>query len=78
MKRNITISLEEDLAKEVKVLAAEKDTSVSRLLAEYLKTILKTERNRRKAKEDFFNLSRKKYLLNYSKRDFRRAELHER
>jgi hypothetical protein len=78
MKRNITISLEEELAKEARVLAAEKDISISKLLAEYLKTILKTEKNRDKSKKDFFNLTRKKYLLNYSKRDFRRDKLHER
>ena len=78
MKRNITISLEERLAKEVRVLAAKKDTSVSQLLAEYLKTVLKTERDRLKTKKDFFELTRKKYVLNYSKRDFRRDTLHER
>ena len=78
MKRNITISLEERLAKEVRVLAAKKDTSVSQLLAGYLKTVLKTERDRLKTKKDFFELTRKKYVLNYSKRDFRRDTLHER
>ena len=78
MKRNITISLEEELAKEARVLAAEKDISISKLLADYLKAILTTERNRHVSKKDFFNLTRKKYLLNYSKRDFRRDSLHER
>ena len=78
MKRNITITLEEELAKEVRVLAAQKDTSVSQLLADYLKTLLKTERNRLKAKKDFFRLTRRKYVLNYSKREFRRDALHER
>jgi len=55
MKKNITITLEE-LAKEAKILAAKKDTSVSQLLAEYLKTILKAEGNKFRAKKDFFKL----------------------
>lgn len=78
MKRNITITLEEELAKEARVLAAQKDTSVSRLLAEYLKAVIRGERDRLKAKRDFFKLTRKKHLLNYSRRTFRREDLHER
>lgn len=78
MKRNITISLEEELAKEARVLAAKKDTSVSRLLAEYLRTVLKMERDRFKAKKHFFKLTCKKNVLNYSRRDFGRDALHER
>jgi hypothetical protein len=78
MKRNITITVEEELAKEARILAAKKDTSVSQLLAEYLKTILKTEGNKLRAKKDFFRLTRKKYVFNYSKREFRRDDLHER
>jgi hypothetical protein len=78
MKRNITITLEEELAKEARVLAAQKDTSVSQLLAGYLKTVIRSEGDRLKAKRDFFKLTRKKHLLNYSKRTFRREDLHER
>lgn len=78
MKKNITIALEEELAKEARILAAKKDTSISQLLAGYLKTILKTEGDRSKTKKDFFRLTRKKYVLNYSKREFGRDELHER
>ncbi len=78
MKRNITISLEEELAKEAKILAAQKDTSVSQLLADYLESILKSEKKNEEAKEDFFKLTRKKYFLNYSKRQFQRDVLHER
>jgi predicted transcriptional regulator len=36
MKTNITLKLDRDLLRKVKVLAAEKDTSVSGLLAEQL------------------------------------------
>ena len=78
MKRNITIVLEEGLAKEAKIIAAQKDTSVSQLLSDYLKSILKSERDKVKSKEDFLRLTRKKYRLDYSKRSFRRDALHER
>ncbi len=78
MKRNITISLDEELARNAKILAARKDTSVSTLLADYLATILKAEKSTAKAKRDFFTLTWKKYLLNYSGRDFKRDALHER
>lgn len=78
MKKNITIVLEEELAKEARILAAKKDTSISQLLAGYLKTILTNEGSKARAKKDFFKLTQKKYVLNYSKREFKRDELHER
>ena len=78
MKKNITIVLEEELAKEARILAAKKDTSISQLLGEYLKTILTNEGNKSRAKKDFFRLTRKKYVLNYSKREFKRDDLYER
>lgn len=78
MKKNITIALEEELAKEARILAAKKDTSVSQLLAGYLKTILTSEGSKSRAKKDFFRLTHKKYVLNYSKREFKRDELYER
>ncbi|MHB8481680.1 MAG: DUF6364 family protein [Nitrospiria bacterium] len=78
MKRNITITLDEDLAKEAKVLAAQKDTSVSQLLAEFLEVILKKAKGKEVSKNNFLKLTRKKYHLNYSKRTFGRESLHER
>ncbi|MBI3606255.1 MAG: hypothetical protein HY202_09570 [Nitrospirae bacterium] len=53
MKRNITITLEEELAKEAKILAAQKDTSVSQLLADYLESILKSEKKERRQRKIF-------------------------
>lgn len=78
MKRNITMVLEEELAKKAKIMAAQKDTSVSQLLSDYLKAILKSEGDKVKSKKDFLRLTRKKYRLDYSKRSFCRAALHER
>lgn len=78
MKKNITISIEDTLAREAKVLAARNDTSVSQLLAGYLRTILKTEGKRISAKRHFLKLTRKKRVLNYGQRNFQRVSLHER
>lgn len=77
-KRKITIALEEKLAREVEVLAAQKDTTVSRLLAGYLESILKMEKGKEEAKNDFLKLTRKRYFLNYSSRIFGRDSLHDR
>ncbi|MFI5305607.1 MAG: hypothetical protein ACHQYP_12535, partial [Nitrospiria bacterium] len=63
---------------EAKVLAAQNDTSVSQLLADYLESILKREKGKGESKSDFFKLTRKKFFLNYSKRTFKRDTLHER
>jgi len=78
MKKNITISIEEPLAREAKILAAQNDTSVSQLLAGYLRSILKSEGKRLSAKRHFFKLTQKKRVINYGQRDFQRASLHER
>ena len=76
MKRNITITIEEHLAKEAKVLAAKKDTSISRLLADKLKEIVNSDKEILKAKKDFIRITQKKYILNYSSRTFKRNDLY--
>lgn len=78
MKRNITISIEDHLAKEAKVLAAKKDTSISQLLADKLKEIVNSEKEIMKAKKSFLRITQKKYKLNYSARTFKRNDLYER
>ena len=76
MKRNITITIEEHLAKEAKVLAAQKDTSISQLLADKLKEIVNSDKEILKAKKDFIRITQKKYILNYSSRTFKRNDLY--
>jgi len=76
MKRNITITIEEHLAKEAKVLAAKKDTSISQLLADKLREIVSSEKEILKAKKDFLRITQKKYILNYSSRTFKRNDLY--
>jgi len=40
MKQNITLSLDKDLIKKAKILAARRQTSISRMLSEELKKII--------------------------------------
>lgn len=44
MKTNLTLSLDEDLVREAKVLAARRGTSVSRLLADRLEDLVRSDR----------------------------------
>ncbi len=57
MKRNITVSLDENVARWARVKAAEKDTSVSRLLAEELERQMREESDYEQAQERFLNQS---------------------
>ena len=46
MKQNITISLEKDLIKKGKIIASKKETSLNRLLRDFLKRIVEEEEKR--------------------------------
>ncbi|MEK6776429.1 MAG: DUF6364 family protein [bacterium] len=76
-KKNITISLDENLAKEARIMAAERETSVSQLLAEQLRSLVEVRHKLSRAKNDFLRLVKKEYNLNYSSRSFSRDEIHE-
>jgi len=54
MKQNITISLEKDLIKKGKIIASKKETSLNRLLRDFLKRIVE--------EEELYELSKKKAL----------------
>lgn len=51
--KNITITVEEDVARWAKVYAAQHDTSVSRMLGETLKEKMETEQAYDRAREQF-------------------------
>ncbi|MBI4689377.1 MAG: hypothetical protein HY754_03785 [Nitrospirae bacterium] len=53
MKQNITLRLDKDLIKKGKVIASKKETSLNRLLSDFLKQILE---------EDFYEQSKRKAL----------------
>lgn len=77
MKQNITLALDKDLLKKVKVLAAKKDTSITKLLAKQLARIV--------SENDHYESSKKRALARLRKgfhlggQDLaKREELHER
>jgi hypothetical protein len=77
MKQNITLSIDKELIKNARVLAAQRQTSVSRMLSEELQKLIEDSNKYELAK---------KQALNYISRGFHlggritvsREELHER
>ena len=59
MKQNITLALEKEVLKRAKVLAAKKDVSVTKLLAEELARMV--------AEDDRYELSKKRALARLKK-----------
>lgn len=70
--KNVTITLEEDVARWARIYAAEHDTSVSRLLGETLKEKMQKEHTYTRAQEHYFSQPAqmlKKPEEKYPKRD---------
>lgn len=77
MKQNITLRLDKDLIKKGKVIASKNETSLNRLLSDFLKQIVE--------EEDFYEQCKKKALNTLHKGfhfggkiTYTREELHER
>jgi hypothetical protein len=77
MKQNITLSLEKDLIKKGKVIASKKETSLSRLLSDYLKQIINEEDRYELSKRKAIHILNKGYHLG-GKIPCSRDKLHER
>lgn len=54
-RRNVTITLDEETARWVRVAAARRDTSVSRLVGELLREHMQRERNYEAAMREYLN-----------------------
>lgn len=52
--RNVTISLEEEVARWVRIEAAKRETSVSRLVGEVLRELMRSEDSYEVARRQFF------------------------
>ena len=75
--KNVTITLEDDVARWSRVWAAEHDTSVSRMLGEALKEKMRKEARYGRAEAQYFSHSAKK--LKKSGRTYpKREDLYER
>ena len=74
--KNVTITLEEEVARWARVWAAENDTSVSRFVGDLLKTRMMDELEYGRARRRF--LGRRATVLKESGAYPQRSELHER
>lgn len=77
MKQNITLSLDKELIKKGKVIASKRETSLNRLLSDFLKQIITQEEFYELSKRKAFNLLNKGFHLG-GKITCSRDELHER
>ena len=77
MKTNITVKLEADLAREAKILAAKRGTSVSRLVAEQLEQLVRGDKACQSAMQRSLSRLEKGYDLQWQK-PATRDEIHER
>ena len=77
MRTNLTLKLDTDLIREAKVLAAERGTSVSRLLADELEALVRRDKRYNAAKRRALSRLRRGLDLGWSK-PASRDELHAR
>ena len=77
MKTNVTLRVDSDLAREAKVLAAQRGTSLSQLMAEQLKRLLQLDRDYQAAQSRALARLEEGYELDWE-RPTSRDELHER
>lgn len=77
MKQNLTLSLEKDIIKKAKILAAQKDTSVSGLLSKYLEKLVTEEESYQAARKKALEFLKRGFSLG-GKKVGRREVLHER
>jgi plasmid stability protein len=77
MKQNITLSLEKETVKKGKVIAARKDTSVSRMLSDLLRSMVENDERYEAAKRSAMQLLKKGIHLG-GKITWKREDLYER
>ena len=77
MKQNITLSVDKELIKKGKIIAAERDTSVSKMLSEQLKQLVEDNEQYETAKRSALQTSKKGYHLG-GNITWKREDLYER
>lgn len=77
MKQNITLSLEKEIIKKGKVIAARRDTSISRMLSDQLKSIVEKDERYEAAKRSALQLLKTGLHLG-GRVDWKREDLYER
>ncbi|HLF11404.1 MAG TPA: DUF6364 family protein [Gammaproteobacteria bacterium] len=77
MKTNVTVKIEASLARQAKVLAARRGTSLSRLVADQLETLVRGDETYAAAKGRALRRLKRGYDLGWQ-RPARRDDLHDR
>jgi HSP90 family molecular chaperone len=77
MKQNLTLSIEKEIIKKGKVVAARRDTSISKMLADLLKSMVENDERYESAKRSALQLLKKGVHLG-GKITWNREDLYER
>jgi hypothetical protein len=77
MKQNITLSIEKELIKKGKIIAARKDSSISKMMSDLLKEIVDQDDRFVAAKRNALNILKKGFHLG-GRVTWKREDLHER
>ena len=77
MKQNVTIKLDKDLIKKGRIIASKRETSLNRLLSDFLRQIVDEEDSYERCKRKALSILNKGYSLG-GKITYTRDELHER
>jgi HSP90 family molecular chaperone len=77
MKQNVTLSIEKEILKKGKVVAARRDTSISKMLADLLKSIVENDERYEAAKRSALQQLKKGVRLG-GKITWKREDLYER
>jgi hypothetical protein len=77
MKQNVTLSIEKEIIKKGKVVAARRDTSISKMLADLLKGMVENDERYEAAKRSALQALKKEIRLG-GKITWKREDLYER
>lgn len=77
---NITLSIDEDILKEARKIAVDRDTTLTGLVREFLEELVAQNARSGRKRREFDALERtfKRYSFKIGKRTWNRADLHER
>jgi hypothetical protein len=75
---NITLSVPEDVIKKVRKIAIERNTTLTAMVREFLRTMAEREENERKDRAYKLEMTFKEYSLDMGQKRWTRAELYDR
>jgi Family of unknown function (DUF6364) len=77
---NVTLSLDEEVVKEARKIAVDRDTTLTGLVREFLEALVaeNAKSGRKKRELDALNQTFKRYSFKIGERNWTRADLHER